>query len=733
MSDFALNRRNFIRIVTASSGGLLVSIPISCAKQAETGPPMALNAYLEISPDETITIYAPVPEIGQGVRTAIPMILAEELDVDWQHVRVKQAPAGDEFGPRQVAAGSASIAVYWEPMRRAGATARAVLIQAASIRWGTNPQMCTSEAGHIIHPNGRTKLSYGKLVAEASQFDPPENVSLKGKDDFSLIGTAVKNVDCEAIVTGTIKFGLDVERKGMLRAVIARCPTYGGRVKSYDATQALDMDGVVQAVKIEIVGSHKDRPYVDEGIAIVATSTWAAMQGRDALSVEWDMGSNIGESTDRLHILCHELLQTSGEVVRSDGDIEAGFAAASVEVEGLYHLPFIAHMCMEPMNCTAEVTQNTCEMWVPTQSPGNDRNGMARALGISKDAVNVYPMRCGGGFGRRVGPEDVSYEAIQIAKVVGRPVQVVWTREDDIAHDAYRPFSYHKMKAGMDAGGNITAWTHRQSSTSRYAFRTNSNPSQSEFFLNNFPGGLVDNYQLEYAMAESNLPRSILRAPGNNALSFVVESFIDELAHAANQDPFEFRMKLLGENRELEFDDDFPTISTMRTKRVLRTVVENSNWGQDMSENHGRGIASHFTFGSYVAYVVEVSVDRSSGEYTVDKVVAAIDCGQAVNLAGIRAQVEGGINDAIHAARYGEVTFTNGAVDQSNFHDYPLARMHEAALDIDIHIINDDAEPQGVGEPPYPPMFPALANALFAATGVRARSLPIKTDIFKAP
>lgn len=733
MSELVLNRRNFIRITTAVSGGLLVSVPISCAKQVETGPPIALNAYLEISPDETITIYAPVPEIGQGVRTAIPMILAEELDVDWQRVRVKQAPAGDEFGPRQVAAGSASITVYWEPMRRAGATARAMLMQAAAMRWEVEAQLCTSEAGYIIHPNGRTKLSYGGLASAASILPSLETVTLKDNADFSLIGTAVKNVDCEAIVTGTAKFGIDVEREGMLRAVIARCPTYGGRVKSFDVNTVLKMDGVVQAMKIEIVGSNKNRPYVDEGIAVIATSTWAAMQGRDALNVEWDEGPNAGESTERLHALCHDLLKTPGEIVRVDGDIKAGFEAANVEVEGLYHVPFLAHVCMEPMNCTMEVKDDTCEMWVSTQSPGNDRNGMARQLDLPKESVHVNSMRCGGGFGRRVGPEDYVYESAQIAKVVGKPVQVVWTREDDIAHDAYRPFSYHKMKAGMDADGHITAWLHRQSSTSRYAFRTNRDPSQSEFFLNNFPGGLVENYQLEYALAESNLPRSILRAPGNNALSFVVESFIDELAHASNQDPLEFRMRLLGEDQDLKFDDDFPTISTMRTKRVLQTVANNSNWGRDMPENQGQGIASHFTFGSYVAYVVEVSVDRVSGQYTIDKVVAAIDCGQAVNLAGIRAQVEGGINDAIHAARYGEVTFTNGAVDQSNFHDYPLARIHEAALDIDVHIINDDTEPQGVGEPPYPPMFPALANALFAATGVRARSLPLKVDLFRSP
>lgn len=747
--SFDLDRRSFVKVGATVAGGLLVGVPLACGADTEASdgpsgpaPSSRLNAFVEVGTDGAVTIWAPVPEIGQGVRTALPMLVAEELDVPWDMVSVRQAPGEERFGPRQIAAGSMSVSTYWIPLRRAGAAARTLLIAAAAERWGVEAAACTTEAGHVIHPAGGERLPYADLAEAAGARPAPaaEDVVLKDTADFRLIGTPVPNVDAEAIARGEPLFGLDVERPGMLRAVIARSPTYGGRLVSYDDTAALKVPGVVRTVPIERVGQ-PERPFVGEGVAVVAETTWAAMQGREALEVKWEPGPNADASTAALEEFCSEAVSGPGAILtRDDGDVDAGLARATTRLEATYHVPFIAHATMEPMNCTAEVTEDRAELWVPTQTPDMDRMIVARQLELPPEAVTVNALRCGGGFGRRVGFEESKLEALQVAAVVGRPVQVVYTREDDIRHDSFRPFSVHRLTAGLDGAGRVVAMRHRQAGTSRHAFRPNSTPDRSEFFADNFPAGLVGDYRLEYTNAASNLPRTILRAPGTNALSFVVESFLDELAHAAGQDPLGFRLALLGEDRELPYDGDWPTISTVRMKHVLRVAARNAGWGEPPrpaagggGRLRGRGIASQFTFGSYVAYVVDVTVDPSSREYTVDRVVGAIDAGRPINPAGIRAQVEGGVQDAIHAARHGEITWEGGAVQQSNFRDYPLARMPESARNIEVHIVDSDLEPTGVGEPPYPPMIPALANALFDATGVRARRLPIRPETLPAP
>lgn len=766
-----VDRRGFLRVGATVAGGLLIGAPLGCrsdrdgadrrasdrgldagdldrlglagARGADAGdlpaPTSRLTAFVEVAPDGSVVIWAPVPEIGQGVRTALPMLVAEELDVPWERVLVRQAPGEERYGPRQVAAGSVSVSVYWMPLRRAGAVARALLVAAAAAQWGVDAAACTTEAGEVVHSEGGERLGYGELAEAASALPAPaaDDVALKDPADFRLIGRSVRSVDAEAIARGEPLFGLDVDRPGMLRAVIARAPTYGGRLRGYDDSATLAVPGVVRTVQIERVGD-LERPRVGEGVAVVGESTWAAIRGRQALSADWDPGPNTAESTDALAATCLDAVGRPGEILtRDDGDFDAALGRAASRVEATYHVPFIAHACMEPMNCTAEVTDERCEIWAPTQTPNGDREAFARRLGLPVEAVTVHSMRCGGGFGRRVGPEDFAFEALQVASAVDGPVQVVWTREDDIRHDAFRPFSVHRLLAGIDGGGRVAGWRHRQSGTSRHAFRENSTPDRSEFFSPNFPAGLVGDYRLEYTPAGSNLPRTILRAPGSNALAFVVESFTDELSHAAGRDPLEFRLALLGNDRDLPYGGDWPTISTARMKQVLRMAAEDADWDEPLQPAdrdrrlRGRGIASYFTFGSYVAWVVEVTVDPASGEYTVDRAVGAIDCGRPVNPLGIRAQMEGGAQDGIHATRHGEITFEGGAVEQSNFHDYPLARMPEAARHIDVHIVESDLPPTGVGEPPYPPMAPALANALFDATGVRVRRLPIRPEALR--
>lgn len=723
-----LSRRRFIQISAAGGGGLMLAfyVPGAADRLLDVSEPeRRFNTFVTIATDGTVTVKIPVPEIGQGVRTSLAMLVAEELDVEWEHVGVTQADAADDLGPHPFAGGSRSVRAYWLPLREAGATARAALLGAAATRWDVLPDVLETRPGYVVDPRTRRRLAYGALVEEAAANPAPGNVSLKDPSEFRLIGTDRRHLDTPAIVRGNIQFGLDTVVPGMLRAVVARCPTYAGRVAAFRDSAALSVPGVQKVVKVDALGGTEDRPYSVEGVAVVADSTWAALQGRNALDISWDRGPNSDESTDRLHELCRDLVGRRAETFREAGELDKELASASRTVEAVYHAPFLVHAPLEPMNCIVHVRGDGCEIWAPTQVPIPIWRNAAALLDMAPEDVVVHVTRVGGGFGRRLSFEFV-LEAIQVARQVDAPVQLVWTRQDDMRHGFMRPFSYHRLKAGLDGQNRITAWLHRQAGTSRYAFREGEEPGRSEFREGTYPAGLNPAYRLEYALAESNLPVGPLRAPGLNAFTFAAESFLDEVAEAAGRDPLELRLDLLSEDQTLPYGDE-DVFETARLRRVIEIAAEASGWGTPLPEGRGRGIGAMSTFGSYAAQIAEVSVDDDSGAVTVHRVTCAIDCGRVVNPNGVRAQAEGGVIDGLGAALFGEVTVTNGAVDQSNYSDFAILRYHQSP-EIDVHIIDSDAAPTGAGEPPYPPMFAALANAVHDAVGARVRRLPIRPE-----
>jgi len=737
MDGAGLTRRRFIRLSAAGSGGLLLAFHVPEGERGledgRTGERTALqplqaerfNTFLAIDGQGRATIRIPVPEIGQGVRTSLAMLVAEELDVEWDQVGVEQADAAADLGPHPFAGGSFSVRAYWLPLREAGGTARAALVAAAAERWGVDPAGCTTDRGEVVDGQTGRRLGYGELAAAAAARPSPEYVRLKDPSEFRFIGRHMPHLDTPAIVTGAIRFGLDTVPDGALRAVVARCPTYGGTVRAIRDAAALAVPGVRQVFRIDRVGGTVDRPYSVEGVAVVADSTWAAIQGRNALEVEWDEGPNAEESTERLHVTCRALIDRPGDTFREDGDVDAALATSPTTLEAVYHAPFLAHAPLEPMNCAVHVRTGSCEIWAPTQIPLPTWRNAAALLDLEPENVTVHVTRIGGAFGRRLSVEFV-LEAIQVARRLERPVQVVWTREDDMRHGFFRPFSYHRLRAGLDRAGRITGWHHRQAGTSRYAFREGEHPGLSEFREGTYPAGLAPAHRLEYALARSNLSVGPLRAPGLNAFTFAVESFLDEVAHAAGRDPLALRLELLGAPRQLPYSDE-DVLDTGRLARVLRVAADAAGWGESLPAGRGRGIGCTLTFGSYAAHVIEASVDPRTGRVTVHRVTGAIDCGRVVNPNGVRAQMQGGIIDGLGAALHGEITVTRGAVDQRNYADYPILRYAEAP-DIDVHIIESDSPPSGAGEPPYPPVFPALANAIFQASGARVRTLPFRPE-----
>jgi len=727
MTTHLLNRRAFL-IGTGAAGGLLILgvKPALSAEASTTARSFKPNPFLEIGTDGSVTVWAKNPEIGQGVKTALPMIVAEELEVDWESVRVVQADLDEEAYGDQFAGGSDAVRSNWQPLRQAGAVGRTLLVTAAARRWGVEVASCAAERGTVVHsPTGR-RLGYGALAAEAAALPVPEKVVLKDPGQFRLIGTPRRGVDNPAILTGRPIYGLDVRQPGMLFAVIARPPAFGAALVRFDPAPALAVPGVRQVVRVDGL---ENPTHLLPGVAVVADSTWAALRGRAALAVEWSHGEDSG--TPELLRAFEELAGKPGKVIREDGDATAALAGAARRVEAVYSVPFLAHAPMEPPNCTAVVRDGRCELWGPMQDPGGARGLAARVTGLPPAAVRVHMTRSGGGFGRRL-MSDFAAEAALVAKAAGRPVQVVWTREDDLQHDFYRPAGRHHLRAGLDGDGRLIAWTHHLVNTSRYAFRRDSSPPDaSEMYGDDLPAGLVANLRAEYTAAPSRVPTGPWRSTLHSANAFAVQGFLDEVAAAAGRDPLALRRELLGAPRDLPYrHHGGPRLSTARLRAVLDLAAAQAGWGTPLPAGHGRGIACHFTFGSYVAHVIEVSVEAGAPieNIKIHRLVAAVDCGIAVNPLGVEAQVIGATLDGLNAALQAEVTIAGGKAGQSNFHDYLLLR-HAEAPRVDVFIVPSREEPSGMGEIAVPTVAPALVNALYAATGRRYRRLPLRGQV----
>jgi len=658
--------------------------------------------------------------------TALPMILAEELYLDWKQVAVEQAPTDPKTYDHGTG-GSGSVAGSWLPLRRAGAAAREMLVTAAAQRWNVNRDTCKPQNGGVLHGARKQFLTYGELAGDAAKLPVPDfnTVPLKNSNDFTIVGHDRKRFEAGAKSSGAAKFGIDSRMPGMLYAVIARCPVFDGKLAKFDAAKSKEVPGVREVISVDPVGPGA---FTAGGVVVLADNSWAAIQGRKALEINWDEGDNANESSESLRAHFIENAAKPGKVVRNDGDAEAAFAAK--KIDATYELPFAAHACMEPMNCTVHIRPDGAEAWVPTQAPQWAQEIIAKVSGLPPEKVNVHTTLMGGGFGRRY-QADFVMEAAQVAKAVGKPVMVLWTREDDMQHDFYRPASYHRMFGAVDAQGKLAAWKHFQSSTSIAAVWDKDGkekPEASEFATAAFIPYQTPNFRVEYALAKSGVPRAWWRSVEHSSSGFVVETFVDELAAAAGVDPLEFRLRLIGDARKVpDFTNpkENKPLDTARLKAVLQLAADKAGWGKPLPKGVARGIAGYYSFESYTAAVAEVSVKDK--QVRVHRIVYAVDCGRAVNPNGVAAQVEGAAVYGLSAVMKDAITIARGRVQQSNFNDYDMPRISEMPK-VEVHVVASKEEPTGIGEPGLPVVAPAVCNAVFAATGKRLRRLPIRSE-----
>ncbi len=710
------SRRKFLKDSAVLMGGLVIGfyLPLRSGRAlAAEGTPAQMyppNAFIRIAADESVTIVVNKSEMGQGVYTSLPMLIAEELEADWSRIRVEAAPVAAVYNHTgfgmQITGGSSSIPSSWEQLRRVGASARILLVRAAAQQWGVAEGECRAENGQVIHASGK-KLSYGALADAAGRLPLPEQVPLKPPGEFKLIGKPVRRLDTPDKITGRAVFGLDVYLPDLLTVVVARCPVFGGKVNRFDATGARKVRGV-QSV-------HE----VPTGIAVAATGFWPARTARDLLEIEWDEGPGAALSTPKLRAEYQALAKQPGAVARSDGDVAAGLKAAARTITAEYEVPYLAHASMEPLNVVVDLKPDRCTIWTGTQSQTMDHAAAAQAAGLRPEQVEIHTTYLGGGFGRRANPRsDFVIEAVQVAKAVGRPVKVVWTREDDTRGGYYRPMWADRIEVGVDRDGKPLAWKHTIVGQSIVA-DTPFEPflTRDGIDITSVEGAATLPYRIPNLRVELHSPRNPVtvqwwRSVGHSHTAFVVETLLDELAHLAGKDPVQYRLDLL------------PADS--RYRGVLLLAAEKAGWGKArLPAGHAQGVAVHQSFDSYVAEVAEVSLH--DGKLRVHRVVAAVDCGMVVNPDGVVQQVESGIVYGLSAALHGAITLENGRAMQSNFNDYPPLRYSEMPQ-VEVHIVKRDAPPTGIGEPGTPPLAPAVANAVFALTGRRLRRMPFDRE-----
>ncbi len=751
------SRRTFLRASALAGGGVLFSFgwrldAVAGQATPRERPVLQPNGFVRLDADGTITIWSKNPDMGQGVKTALPMILADEMDADWSRVRALDAELDRAKFGGQGSGGSDSIRAEWDLYRNAGATAREMLASAAAEVWGVARDTCRTERSAVIHPPSNRRFAYGDLAARAATRPVPEKAPWKPVAAFTLMGTRMGGVDNDAIVSGRPLYGIDTRVPGMRYAAIAKCPVFGGRPARVDDAEARRVPGVRDVVRIS---GHANPTFLQPGVAVVADSTWAAFKGRDALRIEWDEGPYRDESSASLSRQFAALAAGTGTTVREVGDVTAGLAAAARVVDATYEFPFLAHATMEPVNCVAEVRDGHCYITGPLQMQTSGAGVVAAVTGIPVDRVHVQATRLGGGFGRRL-MSDYAVEAAVVAQAIKAPVQVIGTREDDTRHDYYRPAGARHLRAGLDAGGRIVAWDCHLVNISRNAYRRGSTPAWSTETYGSVAGVSsnlgpdleldlvpwhIPNVRLRYSEPKSGVSTGAWRAPAHVANGFAIETLLDEIAQLTGRSAVDLRLDLYGASRDLQIPGDEPSpYSPDRMATVLRLAADRGRFGQRAPEGRVRGLAAHYTFGSYCAHVVELSVEPppapAAGDaparstVRVHHVTCALDCGIVVNRSGVEAQAQGGIIDGLGHAFYGEVTIERGRAVEGNFDRYRLIRHREAPAAIDVHIVSSTMRPTGFGEIAVPVIGPAVANAIAAATGRRLRRTPFMRDGF---